>query len=126
MANNRIPKAKAEVSGASAKNPKRFKDRQVAKNPRKVGEPYAKMTEIEKWYWNEYTSECPWLNSSHRVLLRMACNLAARMDTGDVGIEAMKALSSILSKMGATPADESKVSHDNGEEKDDPTAQYFN
>lgn len=46
------------------------------------------------------------------------------MDEGDFGINAAQALSSILSKLGASPADESKVNHgDDGDE--DPDDKFF-
>lgn len=83
------------------------------------------MDEIECRYWAEFTSELPWLNSGHRVLLRMACRLSARLDTDkDFGVSATQALSSILSKLGATPVDESKINHADGDEED-PTDRFF-
>ena len=124
MARPRVPQAKAEVSGAAAHDPQRFKDR-VAPKGRPVGDPYARMTEGQKEVWNECRSEMPWLKSHHRLLLRQACMLAARMDTDpDFGVSATQALSSILSKLGATPVDETKVSHGDDVE-DDPADQFF-
>lgn len=82
------------------------------------------MTDAEIAYWEELVRELPWLHSGHRLLLRMACRLSARLDEGDVGVEAMKALSSLLSKLGATPVDESKVNH-GGDEEEDPADEFF-
>lgn len=124
MARNRLPQAKAEVSGAAIKNAGRFEGRSTPKGTRPVGKPYAAMPEAEIAYWNELAMELPWLHSRHRVLLRMACKLSARLDEGDVGVEAMKALSSLLSKLGATPVDESKVNHGSDEEED-PADEFF-
>lgn len=119
MAKPRLPQSKAEASGAILKNAGRFAGRSAPKRARPIGEPYAAMTEIERGYWAEFASELPWLNSGHRVLLRMACRLSARLDTdADFGVSATQALSSILSKLGATPVDETKVTHDEGEEPD--------
>jgi hypothetical protein len=64
------------------------------------------------------------LNSGHRVLLRLACQLSARLDTGDgkggeMGVSAAQALSSVLSKLGATPVDETKVMHGGDDEDED-------
>src|SRR5688500_6275776 len=115
MAKPRLPQAKAEASGAALKNAGRFKDRVAPKQTRPLGEPYARMTELERGYWEEFAQELPWLHSGHRVLLRMACRLAARMDMDDdMGVSATQALSSILSKLGATPVDETKVVHGGG------------
>jgi hypothetical protein len=83
------------------------------------------MTEVEVWYWREFADELPWLNSGHRVLLRMACRLSARLDTDpDFGVSATQALSSILSKLGATPVDETKIVHADGDEED-ATDRFF-
>lgn len=126
MGNPRLPKAKAEASGAALKNPGRHADRKTPKRTRPIGEPYAKMTEAQKGCWRELAGEMPWLHSAHRVLLRLACYHAARLDTdADFGVSATQALSSILSKLGATPVDETKVTHGDGDESDDPAESYF-
>jgi hypothetical protein len=119
MARPRLPQAKAEASGAVLKNAGRFSDRSAPKRSRPIGEPYAAMTDGERGYWEEFKAELPWLNSGHRVLLRLACRFSARLDTDpDFGVSASQALSSILSKLGATPTDETKVAHGDGEEED--------
>ncbi|GAA0715266.1 hypothetical protein [Dokdonella soli] len=46
------------------------------------------------------------------------------MDEAEFGVSATQALSSILSKLGATPVDETKVNHDDGEEED-PLDRFF-
>jgi hypothetical protein len=103
MARNRTPRAKAEVSGTTIKHGARFRNRRGPTKTRPIGEPYAGMKPAEVRYWREYAAELPWLHSSHRVLLRMACVLSARMDSGQFGDSAAAVLGSILSKMGATP-----------------------
>lgn len=125
MARPRLPQAKAEASGAVLKNAGRFSDRKGPKKARPIGEPYALMTDAQKECWREMVGDMPWLNSGHRVLLRLACYHAARLDEGgDFGVSATQALSSILSKLGATPVDETKVNHgDDGEE--DPSDKFF-
>jgi hypothetical protein len=82
------------------------------------------MKDAEKEQWADFKGDLPWLNSSHRVLLRTACVLAVRMDEGEVGVQAIMALSSILSKLGATPVDETKVNHQ-PPENDDPADKFF-
>jgi hypothetical protein len=125
MPRPRTPQAKAEVSGATSINPGRFKDRKAPKRVRSIGEPYARMTDAQRVCWEEFRSELPWLNSGHRTILRMACILAARMDTDpEFGVQATQALSSILSKLGATPVDETKVNHAD-EEDEDPADEFF-
>lgn len=124
MARPRLPAAKAEATGAAIVNAGRFAGRRAPKGTRPLGDPYAKMTEVEKEQWAEFAQDLPWLNSSHRVILRMACKLTADMDGDEFGVSKAQALSSILSKLGATPVDETKVSYgDDGDE--DPADAYF-
>lgn len=110
MANPRLPAMKADVSGAAMKNPQRHKDRKAPKGTRPLGQPYARMSEDQCAAWEEFRDELPWLNSSHRTLLRLACILTCRLDEADVGVNQIQTLSAILSKLGATPVDETKVS----------------
>ena len=124
MPRQRTPKAKAEVSGAAAKNAARFKDRKAPKTSRALGEPYATMTVEQKAAWAEIQYEMPWLTSSDRIMVRLACSWIARMELDDLGVAASSALASILSKLGATPVDVSKVNH-GGEEEDDPADEFF-
>lgn len=126
MPRPRLPEAKAKASGAGLINPARFKDRKAPKRTRPLGEPYVSMTDLQKAAWYQLASEIPWLTSSHRALVRIAATINARFDAGEeVGVAAMQALSAVLSKMGATPADETKVNHgDDGDE--DPADQFFN
>ena len=120
MPNHRLPVDKADVTGAAYKNAGRYKGRKKPRGTRALGQPYAKMTEDEVAQWEEFRRDLPWLNSSHRVLLRMACKLTVAMDGDDFGVSKAQALSSILSKLGATPVDETKVAQsDDGEDKDD-------
>lgn len=124
MPNPRLPAEKADVSGAAAKNPARHRDRKVPPQ-RPIGEPYARMTDEQKGVWAECQADMPWLKSGHRLLLRQICILAARMDTDpDMGVSAHQALSAMLSKLGATPTDETKVSFDAGDDED-PTDKFF-
>ena len=124
MAKPRTPTKKAKVSGATLKDPARFKDRKEPANPNPIGAPYKGMTPAQLKVWKECAENMPWLNASHRLLLRQVSILAARMETdAEVGVSAMHALSAMLSKLGATPTDESKVDHPDGAE--DPDDKFF-
>jgi len=124
MPRARTPLAKAKAAGADIIHPERFKDRKGPKKARAVGLPYVSMSPKEKKAWAEYQAELPWLTASHRTLLRLACYWTAKMDEKDFGVSATQALSSILSKLGATPVDETKVNHGDDEDED-PTDQFF-
>jgi hypothetical protein len=124
MANPRLPALKAEVSGAAMKNPQRHQDRK-APRVRALGEPYARMTAGQQEAWREFAEDLPWLNSAHRALLQVACVLRDRMNTDpDIGITALSAYSAILSKLAATPVDETKVNHGD-QEDEDPADAFF-
>jgi hypothetical protein len=125
MSNPRLPALKAEVSGAAIKNPGRHSERKRPSGTRPIGEPYKTMSDREQEQWHEFVCDLPWLNSAHRVLLKLACRLTCQMDEGDFGVSKAQALGSILSKLAATPVDETKVSApDDGD--DDPSDRYFN
>lgn len=124
MARPRLPATKAEVIGAALKDAGRFKDRKAPKS-RPLGQPYKQMSDAEQSAWFEFADELPWLNSGHRALLHLACRLRARLNNDpDMGVNAMQAYSAILSKLAATPVDETKVSY-GGEEDEDPADKFF-
>lgn len=120
-----MPVMKAEVSGAAAKNPKRHKDRKGPARRRPLGEPYPSMTDAQKAAWHDIAVEAPWLHSSHRVLMRLACYHAARLHEGEeLGVAASSLMATLLSKLGLTPTDETKVNHGD-EPDDDPSDRFF-
>lgn len=126
MAKPRLPAAKAKVTGADVKNAGRFKDRKAPKRTRSLGEPYSNMTAEQGLAWELFRAELPWLNSSHRALLQVACVLRARLNADPgIGITALQTYSAILSKLAATPVDETKVGQPDDEDED-PADKFFN
>jgi hypothetical protein len=84
------------------------------------------MSDAEQSAWFEFAAELPWLNSSHRALLQLACRLRARLNSDpDMGVNAMQAYSAILSKLAATPIDETKIGYGDQAEQD-PADAWFN
>jgi hypothetical protein len=124
MARPRLTPAKAEAGGAAVINAGRFKDRKSPKRRRPLGEPYATMDDNQCVYWAEFQMEMPWLSSGDRLLVRAACQLASRMDDGDLPVAAISTLGTILSKLGATPTDITKVQHGDDEDED-PDEHHF-
>jgi len=121
----RTPKSRAAVSGALARNPARFANRTEPKGLGPIGDPYPKMTDGQKAVWRELAITLPWLKRSHRLIVRATCVLAARMDDdGGLGVAATRALSSLLSKLGATPVDESRLNFGEPPEPD-PADRFF-
>jgi len=56
--------------------------------------------------WQEFVAEVSRLNSRHRTVLQIAAVLRVRPD---IGVAALAAYSAVLSKPGASLADESRV-----------------
>ena len=123
MPNSRVPAAKAAVSGAALRNPRRYRGRTPPSHTRPIGEPYASMTAAQKEAWAEYAAEMPWLHSAHRLILRLACVWTAKLDGPNFGVTATRALSALLSKLGGSPVDAARVAH--AAEDDDPDAELF-
>lgn len=125
MARPRLPAQKAEVSGAAIVNPGRFKGRKQPR-ARPLGEPYAGMTDEQRAAWEEFRVELSWLNSSHRALLQIACVLKARLVANpDLGVNALATYSAVLSKLGATPVDDTKVICPDGDDDGEPEDRFF-
>lgn len=119
MANPRQPVAKAKVTGAAAKNPGRHADRSAPKVAG-LGKPSTFLDTHGKAAWESFKKELPWLAESDRSLVEIAAHVRGRLLGGaDVGVTALSMLQSILSKMGASPADRSKVMVPDDEQQDD-------
>lgn len=125
MAKPRLPAAKAEATGAALVNAGRFSDRKAPKGTRPLGNPYKSMSPEQVEAWEEFRAELPWLNSSHRALLQVACVLRARLNADhEIGVNQLQTYSAILSKLAATPVDETKVNYGDDSEED-PADAYF-
>jgi hypothetical protein len=127
MPRPRVPLIKAETTGRTLRNPKRFKDRKEPTGLGPLGAPpkFLKTpSQIEAW--NTFSDELPWLNKSHRALVGIASDIRGRLIAGeDVGVKALNLLRMILGSMGATPSDASKVRMPEDEMPDDPSSKYF-
>lgn len=109
MANPRTPTAKAKVTGTAALHPSRHRDRSDPKST-PLGKPSTFLDDHGRQAWEGYRAELPWLMEADRSLVEIASSVRGRLLGGqDVGVTALSMLQSILSKMGGTPADRSKV-----------------
>jgi hypothetical protein len=110
MPKPRIPSGKARILGADIRSPGRYAGRNdpaVAS----IGEPSPHLKDEERASWLRFTAELPWLVESDRALLEVASVLRSKLDCRDtVGLNHLQIYSAILSKLGATPADRSRVS----------------
>ena len=119
MPAHRLPAAKAAVTGAAIKDPQRHKDR---KEPSVIplGEPSLFLDPFGQQAWLAFQKELPWLAESDRALVEIASSVRGRLLAGeDVGTTALSMLQSILSKMGASPADRTKVAAPSDDEEQD-------
>jgi hypothetical protein len=120
MPHPRLPVAKAAATGAAIKNPGRHKDRKGPKKVVPLGDPSPHLKDGGVIAWEGFKRELPWLTEGHRALVEVASNLRGRMiDNEEVGVNALSLLQVCLSKLGATPTDETKLSlADDGDEAD--------
>lgn len=125
MPRPRAPLAKAKAEGRDVINKGRFSGRNEPQGLGAIGDPPPWVTDTKgrkaATAWRELTKDLPWLNSSHRAHLSIACEIYGRVIAGqDVGVQALNLLRQSLGQMGGNPADATKVSHsDDDEEKDE-------
>ena len=119
MANNRTPALKAAVTGTADRNPKRHRERKEPKVAG-LGKASAFLDKNGVAAWEGFRRELPWLAESDRALVEIAASVRGRLLAGeDVGVTALSMLQSILSKMGASPADRTRVSVPDDESEED-------
>lgn len=122
------PFALAVVTGATVKDPQRYRQRGPQDLP-PLGDPPDWLPETDanraRSAWMEIAAEAPWLNNSHRGLTEIAALVRGKLIAGvDVGVQALGLLRLCLSSMGLTPGDAHKVQRSAAVE-DDPAAKYF-
>jgi hypothetical protein len=108
MANPRTPLDKAKATGRVAHDPKRFKGR---KEPKSIplGKPSPHLDELEVQVWEAFKVEVPWLTEADRATVESASILRAQLWAGVKCEKTIGRLLSCLIRMGATPADRSKI-----------------
>lgn len=115
----------ATITGRTVHDPQRFRGRASPKGLGPIGEPFAIMTEAQREAWKTFVGELPWLNRSHRAILQLACVLRARIEADPTaGVAALQVFSAVLSKLGATPVDESKIT--DPDDEPDAADRFFN
>lgn len=123
--NPRTPLAKAQATGQILKNPARFKNRKEPKS-QPLGEPSDALDELEVKVWEAFKVEVPWLTEADRATVEAASMLRAKLWAGCRDEKVVGRLLSLLGRMGATPADRSKIYAPKDDEESDPAESYFN
>jgi len=119
MAAPRLPAAKAKATGAALRNPKRHSKRKEPTTAA-LGGPPMHLGKYAKRAWARFKAELPWLTSADNALLEIAATVRGQMLEGKVvGVTALSMYQSVLSKLGATPTDRSKVNQPDEEEEPD-------
>ena len=112
MPNPRTPAAKARVTGADAKNPQRHRDRKDPKGT-PLGKPSAFLDDNGKSAWEGFKRELPWL-------IEVCAKVRGGLLSGeDVGVSKLNMLQTMLSKLGATPADRTRIAIADDDEEED-------
>lgn len=128
MARPRTPVAKAKATAADVKNPGRHKDRTAPTGGATLGAAPKWLGYYGMQAFHAFKRELPWLKESHRVLVELASCYRARMLNPDpevvLSLPAAQELRRCLAQLGATPADESKVTLPDGGEED-PEEAFF-
>ena len=128
MPRPRTPLAKAKATGRILHDPKRFKTRKEPKGIAPLGDPPKWIKNAnQREAWETLAAELPWLNRSHRTLVAIASDLRGKLMAGeDLSVNAMNLLRLLLSQMGGTPVDASRITlPDDDEEDEDPSKKYF-
>jgi len=130
MPRPRTPLFKAKLTGEAAKRPERFRDRANPANKGKpVGDPPGYMDREAKAVWRELAKNLGWLGIEDRIALESAALAAGQVRTlhkaGEVVTGALfSAMNTALGKLGASPADRSKIHVTAPDDADDPFARF--
>lgn len=126
MPTPRVPVEKLRAKGSHLKNPALFAAREEPKVV-PLGPPSPYLKPMARVAWFAFVSELPWLAESDRAILELASHIRGRLMEGeDLGINYLTGLRQILSTLGATPADRSRVPA--GEDPNrlvDPVEKFF-
>jgi hypothetical protein len=110
MPPHRTPLAKAEINGAAASHPGRFKDRKEPPETRPLGKPSPNIrTKLQREMWEAFKRESGWLMECDRPLVEQACKLRAASYKRDLDFKEVDQLVRILSRLGMTPVDRQRV-----------------
>lgn len=118
MAKPRLPQKVAEITGAAARSPGRFKGR-CSPAVKSLGPAPKRFTKAQAAIWNEFNADLPWLGRSDRRTVGLAVLLQDLIDTDPacpIGVFAQMRM--LLGAMGATPVDRSKIAAPEDDEPD--------
>ena len=119
MPAHRLPAQVAAVTGAAKRNPKRHAGRRAPAN-RGLGDPSPFLDQNGQAAWEGFKREMPWLTESHRAIVEVCALVRGELlASEEVGVTRLSMYQSMLSKLGGTPVDETKVAVPDDEERDE-------
>ncbi len=130
MPRNRVSTEVLEQRGAFERHPEREQERKA--EPKAVGElgdPPRTLNAKQKKLWREFAQIVPAgvADSSHRMVFELLVCLMTKLRDGQATAGEEKQIESLLSKMGMTPSDRSRVSvqKPQDEQEHDPLAEFI-
>lgn len=123
MARPRLPDQVAKVTGADKRSPGRFADRASPK-VKSLGPAPKRFDDEQREIWDEFNADFPWLGRSDRALVGIAVELQSAINAGEAPVAVYAQLRLVLSAMGGTPVDRSKVAAPE-EDETDPADEFL-
>lgn len=120
----RLANEVAAVTGADKRSPGRFAGRSKPK-VLSLGPAPKKYDDAQKEMWDEFNADFPWLGRSDRRLVGLAVELQTVIDGGKAPLAVYAQMRLLLSSMGGTPVDRSKVATPDVDDKD-PVDEFLN
>ncbi|WP_226627958.1 hypothetical protein [Alloyangia pacifica] len=108
---HRTPLRKAVLSGAAAKNPQRYRDRNEPQGGPVLGRAPTYFNKPQRAAWAKFKVELPWLVEADRAMVEMASIVRSLIEDTPAAVSAamIREYRQQLSALGATPTARSKV-----------------
>jgi hypothetical protein len=109
------PTAKLALSGSLKHNPKQYANRTLEPQPKLgLGEPPAEFDAVHRRMWREFSRTMPEgvFGISDKYMAELACRLIVRMRNDTITMQQMAQLTTVLSKLGMSPTDRTRVQVD--------------
>lgn len=114
----RLPNDVAKLTGANLKDPQRFRNRFDPKAVKSLGPAPKQFDDDQREIWDMFNADFPWLGRADRSLVKMAVMMDQMIDSGEAPVAVFAQYRLLLSSMGGTPVDRSKVSAPDDDGKD--------
>lgn len=126
MPRPRVPNEKAKLTGASAHDPQRFRDRAEPDSQGPLGDAPDFLDDREVSAWNAFRLEWSWLTYEDRPAVAGLSQMRAILEDREIPKNAAfyTAYRLMLSEHGGTPVSRSKIYQPKEDAEDDPFAAF--